>query len=72
VPLHSNVLKDQDIRFTGSQTSLKYPEQLRRIVVWDQENEKEVELLTNHLNLELPPSVKSIAIAGKSNSFLRC
>jgi hypothetical protein len=50
VPLHSNVLKDQDIRLTGPQTSLKYPEQLRRIVVWDQENAKEVELLTNHLN----------------------
>jgi hypothetical protein len=50
VPLHSNVLIDQDIRFTGPKTSLKYPEQLRRVVVWDQENEKEVELLTNHLD----------------------
>jgi hypothetical protein len=50
VPLHSNVLKDQDIRFTGPQTSLKYPEQLRRVVVWDKENQKEIELLTNHLD----------------------
>jgi hypothetical protein len=50
VPMHSNVLQDQDIRFTGFQTSYKYPEQLRRVVVWDQENEKEVELLTNHFD----------------------
>jgi hypothetical protein len=50
VPSHSNVLKDQDIRFTGPKTSLKYPETLRRVVVWDQENEREVELLTNHLD----------------------
>lgn len=49
VPAHSNVLQDQDIRFTGFQTSHKYPEQLRRVVVWDAENKKEVELLTNHL-----------------------
>jgi IS4 transposase len=50
VPSHSNVLKDQNIRFTGPKTKLKYPEQLRRIVVWDQENDREVELLTNHFN----------------------
>jgi hypothetical protein len=50
VPLHSNILKDQDIRLSGPQTSLKYPEQLRRVVVWDQETQKEVELLTNHFN----------------------
>lgn len=50
VPSHSNVLQDQDIRFTGYQTSNKYPGQLRRVVVWDQGNEKEVELLTNHLD----------------------
>jgi hypothetical protein len=51
VPSHSNILKDQTIRLTGAQTSLKYPEELRRIVVWDDENQKEVELLTNHMNL---------------------
>jgi len=50
VPSNSNVLKDQKIRFTGAKTSLKYPQTLRRVVVWDQENKKEVGLLTNHLN----------------------
>jgi len=50
VPQKSKVLKDQTIRLTGPQTSLKYPEQLRRVVVWDEVNEKEIELLTNLLN----------------------
>jgi hypothetical protein len=49
VPSHSNVLKDQNIRFTGPKTSLEYPDELRRVVVWDEENNKEIELLTNHL-----------------------
>ena len=49
LPQHSNVLADQIIRFTGPQTSLKYPGLLRRVVVWDKENEREIELLTNHL-----------------------
>jgi len=50
VPQRSNVLKDQLIRLTGPQTSLKYPELLRRVVVWDKENEREIELLTNLLD----------------------
>jgi hypothetical protein len=50
VPQKSNVLKDQRIRLTGPQTSLKYPEILRRVVVWDKENQREIELLTNLLD----------------------
>jgi hypothetical protein len=50
VPQKSNVLKDQFIRLTGPQTSLKYPELLRRVVVWDEENQREIELLTNLLD----------------------
>jgi hypothetical protein len=45
-----NVLADQIIRLTGPQTRLKYPGLLRRVVVWDEENEREVQLLTNHLH----------------------
>lgn len=51
VPAHSNVLVDQDIRLSGPQTSLKYPELLRRIVVRDPETGKEIELLTNLFHL---------------------
>jgi hypothetical protein len=50
VPQHSNVLKDQLIHLTGPQTSLKYPELLRRVVVWDEKNQREIELLTNLLD----------------------
>ena len=50
LPKRSNVLTDQLIRFTGPKTSLKYPDLLRRVVVWDEKNHREIELLTNHLS----------------------
>jgi len=49
LPQRGNVLADQIIRFTGPQTRLKYPGLLRRVVVWDEENQREIELLTKHL-----------------------
>jgi hypothetical protein len=50
LPQHSNIIADQVIRFTGPQTSLKYPGLLRLVEVWDEENKQEIELLTNHLH----------------------
>jgi hypothetical protein len=50
LPQRRNVLADQVIRFTGPITRLKYPGLLRRVVVWDEENQREIELLTNHLS----------------------
>jgi len=50
LPQRRNVLADQLIRFTGPVTRLKYPEPLRRVVVWDEENQRQIELLTNHLS----------------------
>jgi len=50
LPHRLNIRADQIIRFTGAQTSLKYPEPLRRVVVWDNENQQEIALLTNHLH----------------------
>jgi len=49
LPQRGSVLADQIIRFTGSNTRLKYPGLLRRVVIWDEENQREIELLTNHL-----------------------
>ena len=49
LPQRSNILADQIIRFTGPTTKTKYPDTLRRVVVWDEDNEREIELLTNHL-----------------------
>jgi hypothetical protein len=50
LPQRGNVLVDQIIRLTVPQTSLKYPGPLRRVVVWDEENQREIELLTNHIS----------------------
>lgn len=47
LPSRGNVLEDKIIALTGVLTKRKYPQHLRRIVVWDKENECEVELLTN-------------------------
>ena len=49
LPQHSNVLSDQLIQFTGHQSRQKFPGLLRRVVVWDEDNQREIELLTNHL-----------------------
>jgi len=47
LPSRGNVLEDKIIALTGLVTKKKYPQRLRRIVVWDKENECEVELMTN-------------------------
>lgn len=45
-----NVLLDQEIVLTGYYTKQKYPHRLRRVVVWDEANQKELVLLTNHMD----------------------
>ena len=49
VPQNRNIRSDQIIRLTGARAQEKCPHLLRRIVVWDEENEREIVLLTNHL-----------------------
>jgi hypothetical protein len=49
LPQHSNILTDQLVRFTSYQSRQKFPGLLRRVVVWDEDNQREIELLTNHL-----------------------
>ena len=49
VPQNRNILADQIIRLTGVKAQADCPHLLRRIVVWDAENEREIVLLTNHL-----------------------
>lgn len=45
----SNIVKDQIIRLTGYKGSKKYPKLMRRVQVWDQENNRTIILLTNEL-----------------------
>jgi hypothetical protein len=49
VPKHRSIISDQIIRLTGSKAEEKCPHLLRRVVVIDKENNREIVLLTNHL-----------------------
>ena len=49
VPQNRNILSDKLVRLTGAKAQGKCPHVLRRIVVWDNVNEREIVLLTNHL-----------------------
>jgi hypothetical protein len=46
-PLPRHILADEIIRFTGTQAAKNCPHLLRRVVVWDPVNEREIVLLTN-------------------------
>lgn len=47
--LHRFILADEIILLTGPRAEEKCPHPLRRIVVWDRDNDREIVLLTNHL-----------------------
>lgn len=49
VPQNRNIRSDETIRLTGVNAASKCPYDLRRIVVWDEDNQREIVLLTNHL-----------------------
>ena len=49
VPAQRNILTDQIIRLNGPQAEKDCPHLLRRVVVWDPENKREIVLLSNHL-----------------------
>jgi len=45
---HQHLLKDEIIELKNSGSKEKYPKQLRRIAVWDELNQQEIELITNN------------------------
>ena len=49
VPRNRDIISDQLIILAGAQAVEKCPCKLRRVVVWDRRNEREIVLLTNHL-----------------------
>ena len=49
VPQGGNILKDQLIRLTGFHSRKSYPKEIRRVVIWDNEHERELVFLTNHM-----------------------
>ena len=50
VPKNRNILADQFILFAGYNAQKNCPHVLRRVLVWDRENSKEIVLLTNHMD----------------------
>lgn len=50
IPQNRNIISDDIIQLTGFNSKNKCPESLRRIVVWDEENQREIVLLTNHFD----------------------
>jgi hypothetical protein len=48
-PENRNIRADQIIRLTGAQAQTDCPGSLRRVVVWDADNQREIVLLTNLL-----------------------
>jgi len=59
VPISGNVVSDQFIEFSGFYAHKNCPHMLRRIVVWDSENERQIVLLTNHLKFS-PNTISAI------------
>jgi len=50
LPKNRNILADELIVFTGYRAQKNCPHTLRRVVVWDEANAREIVLLTNHLD----------------------
>lgn len=51
LPRDRSILADEVIRFSGDGAAQKCPDRLRRVVVWDAEQQRQMEILTNHLEL---------------------
>jgi len=49
-PQRRNIRSDEIIRLSGAGAQAKCPHLLRRIVVWDEEHQREIVLLTNHMD----------------------
>lgn len=46
---HGHILKDEIIELNGARTKEKYPEKLRRVAIWDDKNQQQIELITNQM-----------------------
>jgi hypothetical protein len=47
---HQHLLKDEIIELTGGKTKGKYPKRLRRVALWDEENQQTIEVITNQMS----------------------
>jgi hypothetical protein len=47
---HEQVLKDEIIELTGNKSKNKYPKRLRRVAIWDEQNNQVIEVITNQMS----------------------
>jgi IS4 transposase len=47
---HEHILKDEMIKLTGVKTKKKYSKPLRRVAIWDDENQQVIEVITNQIS----------------------
>lgn len=47
---HQHLLKDEIVELTGKASRKKYPKRLRRVAIWDDENEQVVQVVTNNMD----------------------
>lgn len=59
IPKYRNIVSDQLIRFNGEKAQKDCPHVLRMIVVWDEEKQREIVLLSNHLEFG-PTTISAI------------
>jgi hypothetical protein len=45
-----HILKDEIIKLTGLQSKKKYSKKLRRVAIWDDENQQVIEVITNQMS----------------------
>ena len=45
-----HILKDEIIELTGLESKKKYPNKLRRVAVWDEQNQQVIEVITNQMS----------------------
>lgn len=43
---HEHVLKDETVELTGVQSKMKYSNRIRRVTIWDDENNQTIEFIT--------------------------
>ena len=48
--LHQHIMKDELIELKNGPSKIKYPNKLRRISLWDEQNQQVIELITNQFH----------------------
>jgi len=47
---HQDILKDEIIELSSSRSKKRYPKRLRRVAIWNEENQQVIEVITNQMS----------------------